>query len=64
MKAHLYSKYRGFVENWHKAHSAASFGKVKGWTEQTDWSDYTDEDDEALIAFYEKKAQAGSGLAS
>lgn len=61
VKAHLYGQYRGYVANWHKAHSAASFGKVNGWAEQTDWSDYTDEDDDALIAAHEKKKQSGSG---
>lgn len=63
VKAHLYSKYRGYVENWHKAHPATSFGKVKGWVEQTDWSAHTDEDDEELIAYYDKKAEAGPGPA-
>lgn len=61
VKARLYARYREYVENWHKAHSAASFGPAKGWTEQTDWSEYSDEDEAALIASYEKKAQAGSG---
>ena len=59
--AHLYGRYRGYVENWHKAHPATSFGKVKGWVEQTDWTTYTDEDNEELIAYYDKKAEAGSG---
>lgn len=59
VKAHLYAKYRGYVENWHKAHPATSFGKGKGWVEQKDWSAYPDEDDEQLIAYYDKKAEAG-----
>ncbi len=63
VKAHLYGQYRGYVENWHKAHPATSFGKVKGWVEQTDLSTDTDDDDEELIAYYDKKAEAGSGSA-
>ena len=65
VKGNLYARYCEYVENWHKARNAASFGMSKGWTEQIDWSDYSDEDEEALIAAYEKKkAQAGSGSSS